>query len=164
MTRLFSPLSRLSKLIGCVAGLLLLAGLSACRTPSLPLVDFSASGWRLLQGQALWKPDKNGLELAGELLVAVHRDGHSFVQFAKTPFTFVEAQRQAGRWQIEFPSRRIHLAGRGQPPVRFPWMHLASVMNHQALPAAWQVEYSADGGWRMEHRRTGETLQVFLGP
>lgn len=127
-------------------------------------VDLSASGWQLLQGQALWKPDKNEPELAGELLVALHEKGRSFVQFDKIPFTLVVAQQQADRWQIEFPSRPVRLAGRGQPPARFPWLHLPSVVRHQALPSEWRVEKSADGHWKMEHRRTGETLQGFLAP
>jgi hypothetical protein len=116
----------------------------------------------LFHGQALWKAHKNGVELAGELLVAIHEDGRCFVQFAKTPFTFVVAQQQADCWQIEFPPRRIRMTGRGQSPNRFPWLQLRSVLNRMALPPEWQVEPISDGRWRMEHRRTGETLQGYL--
>jgi hypothetical protein len=164
MARPYLSFSWLLKIVYCTTILCLLGGFSACRTASIPPLDLSASGWKLLQGQALWKAQNNGVELAGELLVAVHEDGRCFVQFTKTPFTFVVAQQQADRWQIEFPLRQIRLTGRGRSPSRFPWLHLSALVNRKALPPEWQVDQTSDGRWRLEHRRTGETLQGYLGP
>ena len=67
--------------------LVLLLGVS-CRTASpLPPADFSAPGWRVQQGQAVWKPTKTKPELAGELILATRTNGDFLVQFTKTPFT-----------------------------------------------------------------------------
>ncbi len=48
----------------------------SCRTATpLPPADFSAPGWRLRQGQAVWKPSKDRPELAGDLLLAANANG-----------------------------------------------------------------------------------------
>ena len=85
-------------------GLLLLLGLaglgSACRTgPPLPKADFSAPGWQVRQGQAVWRR-AGAADLSGELLVATHADGSAVVQFAKPPVTLVTAQSTADSWAV----------------------------------------------------------------
>src|ERR1044071_2118887 len=60
--------------------------LSACGTARpLPAVNLSEPGWRVQQGQAIWRTRKNAPEVAGELMVATHPGGRTFLQFTKTP-------------------------------------------------------------------------------
>ena len=59
------------------SALLSVAILSAgCRTASkTPLFTVSGPGWRVQEGQALWRPGRQFPELGGELVVASHEDG-----------------------------------------------------------------------------------------
>jgi hypothetical protein len=137
--------------------ILLCAG---CRTaPPLPPADFSAPGWRVQQGQAIWKPLRNKPELAGELLLATHRNGQVFVQFSKTPFPLATARTAGESWQIEFGTGDRSWRGRGRPPARFVWFQLARALADAPLDRPWRFERRADGRWRLENRRTGETLE-----
>ena len=67
-------------------------------------------------------------EIAGELLLARSQDGRSLVQFSKTPFPILTGQTTPTGWQIEFPPQRRSYLGRGQPPARLIWLHLAGCL------------------------------------
>ena len=82
---------RSGRFIFKVAALLLLL-CAGCATPPLPPADFSAPGWRVQQGQAVWKPSSSRPELAGDLLLATNVNGNFFVQFSKMPFPLATAQ------------------------------------------------------------------------
>src|SRR5262249_4825437 len=98
---------------------------AGCRSmPPLPPSDFSAPGWRVQQGQAVWKPTKQKPELAGELLLATRPNGNFFIQFTKTPFTLATARQADDRWQIDFGAGDHSWRGRGAPPARFIWFQL----------------------------------------
>src|SRR5690242_18775520 len=52
-----------------------LIALSGCMTMKpLPKVNFSEPGWTVRQGQAVWRPQREAPEIAGELLVASRAD------------------------------------------------------------------------------------------
>src|SRR5437879_10323028 len=79
--------------------MLTLIGLTSCGTISpLPKVSLTDPGWSVRQGQAIWRPKRGGPELAGELLVATHANGAALVQFTKTPFPLVLAQKNGDSW------------------------------------------------------------------
>jgi hypothetical protein len=143
-----------------VLGLGVLLVTAGCRTaPPLPKVDLSAPGWSLKRGQAVWKPAAARPEIAGELLLATHRDGDCFVQFSKIPFSIVTAQVSAGRWRIEFGNQERTAAGRGPAPGRLGWFQLAPALAGHALPLPWVFESQVNGNWRLENGRTGEWLE-----
>jgi hypothetical protein len=149
-------------------------------------VDLSAPGWRVQQGQALWKPTKTRPELAGELLLATNANGDFLVQFSKTPFALATAQKVGDRWQIELGAGDYRRSGPGQPPAGFVWFQLPRFMalSRQKPPSA-QLDPAGEGGlrgeghkttadggvsdwhfdrvtadsWRLENHRTGETLE-----
>src|SRR5688572_25724539 len=76
---------------------------SGCRTlPPAPQVNLSEPGWVIRQGQAVWSPKPGETDVAGDLLVAMHRDGRSMVQFTKPPLPFVVAQRDTNSWHVQF--------------------------------------------------------------
>ncbi len=132
----------------------------SCRTAtSLPPVDFSSPGWRLRQGQAVWKPSKNRPELAGDLLLAVHTNGNYLIQFTKTPFALASAQVADGRWQIDFGAGQHSWSGQGAPPARFVWFQLARVLAGRPADAPWKFTRRADNSWRLENAGTGEYLE-----
>jgi hypothetical protein len=139
--------------------------LVGCRTTGkTPLFTAAGPGWRVQEGQALWRPGRQSPELAGELVVARHQGGCSSIEFAKTPLPLVLAQTSGTNWLIEFPARRMSFAGRNPPPPRFAWLYLSAAISGERLPSGLRFEKKADGGWRLENTRSGETLEGFLGP
>jgi len=144
-----------------LATLLLAAGLCvSCRSlPPLPPADLSTPGWRVQQGQAIWKPTKTRPELAGELLLATNRNGDFLVQLAKTPFTLATAQMVDDRWRIEFGSGDYQRGGRGEPPARFVWFQLPRALAGTNVSLDWNFERVTTNSWRLENHRTGETLE-----
>ena len=139
--------------------------LTACRTPDhAPLFVAAGPGWRVQEGQALWRPRRQFPELAGELVVASHEDGRCAIQFAKTPLPLVLAQTTRTNWLIEFPAQRMSFTGRRSPPTRFAWLYLPAALSSNSLPSALRFQRKPDGGWRLENTRSGETLEGFLGP
>ena len=150
---------------GRLALLAAVLALTGCRTAApFAAIDTSGPGWRVQQGQALWKPRPSYPEIAGELLLARHDSGCFMVQFAKTPFTLVTAQVASGRWGIEFPPRKLAFSGRGQPPVRFGWLHLPAALAAQPPRAPWRWTSRPGEHWRLENPRTGESIEGFLSP
>lgn len=149
---------------GLRPGTLLLFGLalllSGCRTPPrLPPADLAAPGWRVQQGQAVWRPTRSRPELAGELILATQANGDLFVQFAKTPFSLATAQVLDGQWQIEFGDGNRRWGGSGEPPARFAWFQLPRALDNESLDKHWRFTQPATDSWRLENSRTGETLE-----
>jgi hypothetical protein len=132
----------------------------SCRTAiPLPPADFSSPGWRVRQGQAVWKPPGNRPELAGDLLLAVNTNGNFVVQFSKTPFALASVQVADGRWQIEFGAGQHSWRGKGAPPARFLWFQLSRVLAGTPPRAPWKFTPQTDGPWRLENPGTGEFLE-----
>ena len=50
------------------------------------------------------------------------------------------------------------------PPTRFAWLYLPAALSGQPLPDRFRFEQKADGGWRLENTRSGETVEGFLNP
>ena len=116
-----------------------------CRTaPPLPPADFSAPGWRVQQGQAVWKPSSSRPELAGDLLLATNANGNFFIQFSKIPFPLATAQVSGGQWQIEFGADKYSWHGRGAPPDRFVWFQLPRALLGEMLAGDWKFHERRD--------------------
>ena len=138
---------------------------AGCRTAGeAPLFTATGLGWRVQEGQALWRPRRQSPELGGELVLASHADGRCVIQFAKTPLPLVLAQTTRTNWFIEFPPRQKCFTGPPPPPVRFAWLYLAAALAGESLPSALRFQHKPDGGWRLENTRSGETVEGFLGP
>jgi len=132
----------------------------SCRTTnSLPPADFSSPGWRLRQGQAVWKPTRSRTELAGDLLLAVNANGDCVIQFTKTPFALASAQVADGRWRIDFGAGQRSWGGQGAPPPRFVWFQLPRVLAGTPADSPWKFTSWADNSWRLENAGTGEILE-----
>ena len=141
----------------CALALLLFV---SCRTgPPLPPTDFSAPGWHVRQGQAVWKPSRDRPELAGDLLLAVNTNGDFVIQFSKTPFALAAAKVVDGRWQIEFGNGQRSWRGPVPPPQRFVWFQLPKALTGKPVAAPWKVAKRADDSWRLENAGTGESLE-----
>jgi len=135
-----------------------------CQTTAQSLFIASGPGWRVQEGQALWRPRAQMPELGGELVVASHEDGRCLIQFAKTPLPLVMAQTSRTNWLIQFPAQKMSFAGRAAPPARFAWLHLSAALSGKPLPAHISFQRKAEGAWRLENTRSGETLDGFLAP
>jgi hypothetical protein len=142
-----------------------LLAMSGCVTaPDKTLFAVSGSGWTVQQGQAIWRPGSRHPELAGEIVLAQNPDGRSSLQFTKTLLPVALAQTTGTNWLIQFPPQRLGFRGRGQPPQRFLWLHLAAALAGKTLPDNLHFTRPPDGGWRLENRRTGEFVEGFLSP
>jgi hypothetical protein len=140
--------------------ILLLALLTGCRTSQpLPAADFTAPGWHVLQGQAVWKPSKDRPELAGDLLLATNVNGNFFFQFSKIPFPMATAQVSGNEWQIAFGADKYSWHGHGTPPNRFGWFQLPHALLNTNAAGKWQFARVETNSWRLENLHTGETLE-----
>jgi hypothetical protein len=138
---------------------------TGCRTPvEIRRVDTSEAGWRVQEGQALWRPGRRYPEMAGELMAATHQDGRGYVQFSKTPFLILQAQTTQTHWAIAYPPQKRSFGGPGNPPQRFTWLYLQRALSGESIPAKYHFERRTDGGWRLENLRTGESIEGFLTP
>ncbi len=143
--------------IACALALILCAG---CRTANpLPPADFSAPGWRVQQGQAVWKPSAGRPELAGDLLLATNVNGDFFIQFTKIPFPLATAAVSGRQWQIEFGADAYSWHGRGAPPGRFGWFQLQAALRDANLAGGWKFSRVETDSWRLKNSHTGETLE-----
>ncbi len=129
-----------------------------CATPPLAPANLSAAGWRVQQGQAVWRPSQNRREIAGDLIMATNSDGDCFIQFTKTPLTLATAQIPGGRWQLEFGNDQYSWRGSGAPPDRFVWFQLPRAFSGAPLQGDWHFQTSANG-WQFDNSRTGENLE-----
>ena len=137
----------------------------ACRTvPPFAAVNLSEPGWTLREGQAVWRPKTGTPEIAGELLVATHRSGETWLQFTKTPLPLVVARITTNRWHIEFVADHRDYSGHGHPPAQIGWLQLAGCVAGNAPPAQWRWEKLPENRWRLESRIRGEMFEGFLIP
>lgn len=156
---------RLPNFLGMTNLFILLVLLASCRSLSpLPPANLAETGWTVRHGQAVWKSGADTPELAGEIVVATRTDGRTFTQFTKSPLPFVVAQTTTNAWQIEFAAENRRWAGRGNPPSRLGWLHLARCLSGMNPPKDWSFRKGDDGMWRLENSKTGETLEGYVAP
>ena len=144
-----------------LAGLLFLCG---CQTSRQSLFAAAGPGWRVQQGQTLWRPQRGSPEFGGDFVLASDDAGRWLIQFDKTPMTILFAQTTSNYWLIRFPQRQMGFSGRGPGPTRFGWLYLPAALAGKPLPMPLHFENKAGGGWRLENSRTGESLEGFLSP
>ena len=154
----FPPTSFLWPIL--LASLVLLCG---CQTAH-DLFSATGSGWRVQQGQALWRPQRGLPEFGGDLVLARDDAGRCLIQFDKTPMAILSAQTTSNRWLIKFPQRQMSFGGNKPAPLRFSWLYLPTALAGGPLPKQLHFEQKPDGGWRLENSSTGETLNGFLSP
>ena len=143
-------------------GVFLIFVLTGCRSlPPLPQANLSEPGWKVYEGQAVWRAKKDAPEIAGEILLATNRNNGAFVQFTKTPFPIVIAQTTANAWQVEAPAKSRRYTRSGSPPARVLWLQLPRAFQGLPLPKKWSWKNS-DDGWRIENISTGESLEGFF--
>jgi hypothetical protein len=138
---------------------LLLIFCAGCRTNHPLSADFSAPGWHVQQGQAVWKPSQNRPELTGELLLATNENGNFFLQFSKMPFPLATAQVSGDQWQIEFGANIFSRHGHGLPPNRFVWFQLPRALRDTNIGGNWKFTRVETNLWRLENLHTSETLE-----
>jgi hypothetical protein len=149
----------------CIFSLLIAALTTGCLdTRPLGRADLSEPGWRLREGQAVWKMKKSAPELAGEILLATRADGRAYLQFTKTPFPFVIAQLTTNSWQFELPTQNRRYSGPGKGPARLPWLRLPGLLQGEAPAKGWQWTTPEANHWRLERLSSGEFIEGFLEP
>jgi|SRR5207249_935810 len=154
---------RLPRMLNLVFGLVTAATMASCLTnPPLAPVSFSGPGWTVRQGQAVWRSKSGAPEIAGELLVAAHRDGRAVIQFTKTPLPFLVVQTTSNRWQMEFVADNKTYSGRGRPPSELAWLQLPRCLAGTAPSTPWNWEVFEGDRWRLENKSTGESLEGYL--
>lgn len=140
------------------------AGLVGCRSAGGPELG-AATTWRVRQGQAVWRPNARGPEVAGDVTVAVGAAREFLIEFAKPAFPLVRVVRQGERWEIAAPGRGRRSGSGAVPSPVAGWMRLGELLTGVPLPAPWKGEVGADGAeWSVENPRTGERIEGFLSP
>lgn len=132
--------------------------LAGCATAPLPPPEMSAD-WKILQGQAIWKP-RGGDGIAGELLLATNSVGDFVVEFGKPPITIAHAQRSGKRWSMQFPAQNKSYSGRGNGPSRVIWLRVAPALI--GAEKNWRATTNVTG-WTIRNER-GETLEGYFAP
>ena len=143
---------------------LVVSTLLGCRSlPQQPAVNLSEPGWVVREGRAVWKekPDSEGI--TGDIVVAMHWDGRSFVQFTKSSGPFVIAQSTTNTWQAQFLAENKTSSGRGRPPERIMWLNLpGGLLGGGMEETDWILARRRGGAWSFRNDLTGETLDGFL--
>lgn len=138
---------------------------AGCRTVGhLSPISTAGPGWQVFHGQALWRSGRHRPELGGDLVVARHASGGYVFDFEKTPLPITAGQATATNWLIEFPAGDLSFGGKSRPPARFAWLYLGAALDGRPLPKRLRFERKADGNWRLENTRTGESIEGFLSP
>jgi len=137
--------------------------LPACRSvpPQKPW-DLSEPDWTVREGQAAWKATPKDPEIAGDLLVAMHPDGRSLVQFTKPPLPFVVAQQDTNSWQIQYFAQNKIYRGHRRPPERIVWLHLPANLVSSQPDSDWVLMRERGGNWQFTNSLNGENLEGFL--
>jgi hypothetical protein len=137
---------------------------SGCRTAApLPAADLKEPGWKVQEGEAVWRRNRKAPELAGELMIASRDDGRAFVQFSKTPFPLIIAQRTTNTWEIQIPTQNRRYSGHGKPPRRIFWLYLPQLLEGQPAPKGWTWQRLPDNRWTLSNPASGESLEGYVG-
>ncbi len=161
MLLLDGPLRRPLLASGLLAIFMVCAG---CHTATQSLFTVSGPGWHVQEGQAVWRPRWQRPSLGGDLVLATHQDGRSWLEFSKPALPMVSAQITRTNWLVQFPAADMGFTGRGKPPTRFVLLYLHAALSGESLPARVRFAREPDGSWRLENARTGELLEGYLSP
>ena len=143
--------------------ILLVALLWGCSISApLPEVDLSAPGWKVWNGQVLWKPKADRPAIAGEVVLARHQNGDVFISFSKPPVPIFNAQTYDDRWKIDLIYSEQSHAGFGSPPSRFIWFQIPALLQGARAPEGWQVQAVDNTTWELENPETGEHIRLVL--
>lgn len=157
------PGTRRAARIGPGTVLVALVTLAGCATtPTFPPLDLSTTGWTVRHGQAVWKPSPDGAGIAGELMVAMHQDGRSLVQFTKTPLPLVTAAIHSNAWSVTFAAENRTYSGKGSPTDRILWLQFPDGLIGRHTSTNWYFARTRDDGWHFESLATEEALDGFL--
>jgi hypothetical protein len=130
-----------------------------CATVSFPPLDLGAPGWQTRQAQAIWQPDREKPEIAGDLIIGTHPSLGAMVEFLKT-FPIASAQTSDDSWEINFPPQRRHYSGRGKGPARVVWLQLIAALESRTPAAPWTLSKPSASILTLENKKTGERLEV----
>jgi hypothetical protein len=156
-----SPLGGIAIFSSALLAAVLFAG---CRTAApLPPADLKQPGWKVQEGEAVWKHNRTTPELAGELMIATRDDGRVFVQFSKTPFPFIIAQKTANTWEIRVPTQNRRYSGHGKPPKRIIWLYLPELLQGGPPPKGWLWKRLPDNRWNLSNPASGESVEGYVG-
>ena len=113
-------------------------------------------------GQALWTPEGDRPPIAGEVIIARRKSGEIFVSFSKPPLPIFTARALAGHWRIDFVDAGQSHAGRGEPPRRFVWFALPTLLEGGPPTGDWTSEKLDGAQWSIRNTNTGEAIRLVL--
>jgi hypothetical protein len=135
------------------------AGCSALPQKKLPALDISAPGWEVRQGQALWKPGEDKPEIVGDVVLSVHPQAGSYVQFSKT-LPILSARLAPEAWEFHAIAEDKRYSGGGKPPRKIVWLQMLRVLDGEEISERWSVVRSSNRLITLEDSFRGERLEV----
>jgi hypothetical protein len=142
-----------------MAGWFLMSGCATDTQRGLAPFDVTEPGWQLREQPVVWRPHSSAPEIEGELLLAEHRDGRLLVQFGKQWVPLISAQITDEAWSVHSSLQGSTRQGSGLPPEDILWFQIDMLPPSPFEPDLWRVTPSMRGGWRLQHRTTGEYLE-----
>ncbi len=150
----------MAMLVG-LAPALLLCGCT--QAPVMPEVDLNEAQWRVWTGQALWEPGRARPGVVGEVLLALHDSGDTYINLAKPPLEIFSAQTHDRAWSVHLIENDKTHRGRGKPPRQFIWFYLPSVLaGRTELDLPWQVDQLDDRIWTFTNTTGTEEIRLVL--
>lgn len=137
----------------------LLVGCAALPQKKLPPLDTSAPGWKVRQGQALWKPAEDKPEIAGDVVISMHPQAGAYVQFSKT-LPVLSARLAPEGWEFHTIPEDKHYSGGGAPPRRIVWLQMLRVLEGREISDRWTVAHPSDLYISLEDPFAGERLEI----
>ena len=138
---------------------LVLLGCGTLSQRSLPPLNTSGPDWKTRQGQALWKRAHTQPEIAGDVVISVHPQTGSFVQFSKT-LPILTARIAPEGWEFHTVPENKRYSSGGKPPRRIVWLQLLQALEGREISERWRVAKPSDEYIVLEDPHSGERLEV----
>jgi hypothetical protein len=137
--------------------------LAACATTAPPVAEVPLSDplWQVRRGQAVWKPEADQPDIAGDIVLSTHPAGGSSIQFSKT-MPILSGRISPAGWSFDLPPEDRHHSGGGDPPARIVWLQLLRALEGKKISERWTLAKPSDLFVALENQHTGERLEVFF--
>lgn len=134
----------------------------------LQTMNRGEEGWKLQQGQGIWKGENAADELVIGFALATHPDGRAQLQVFKEILLLATVQIGSSHWVVDEPLRKRRVSGRVvdgealRPPTREAWLQLVLGLSGSTIDGAWKLERNGTERVLFQNSATGERMELFF--